>query len=127
LRKTNSASPVGVFELVSAAQSPPSAWPPSAARAIASGVNQFGAFALGPGHALAQVTPGDFITWQNASKVKELVSPGVYQRIEHGTSSIITAANPRTRKRIIGIPSPAMTPLTTVRLVEQLVCQEGPP
>ena len=46
-----------------------------------------GAFALGPGgRAFAQVKPGDFITWQNASKVKELVSPGVYQRIEHGMS-----------------------------------------
>jgi Protein of unknown function (DUF1329) len=34
----------------------------------------------------AQVKPGDFINQANASKVKELVSPGVYARILHGMS-----------------------------------------
>jgi Protein of unknown function (DUF1329) len=34
--------------------------------------------------ASAQVKPGDFITAQNASKVKDLVSPGVYYKVRHG-------------------------------------------
>jgi hypothetical protein len=34
----------------------------------------------------AQVKPGDFITPENASKVKELVGPGVYYRVEQGMS-----------------------------------------
>jgi Protein of unknown function (DUF1329) len=36
--------------------------------------------------AQAQVKPGDFITWQNAQKVKNLVSPGQFVRIMHGMS-----------------------------------------
>jgi len=36
--------------------------------------------------ALAQVKPGDFITKDNASKVKDLVSPGVYYKVAHGMS-----------------------------------------
>jgi hypothetical protein len=32
----------------------------------------------------AQVKSGDFITSENAPKVKELVSPGVYYKVEHG-------------------------------------------
>jgi len=36
--------------------------------------------------ASAQVKPGDFITPDNASKVKDLVSPGQYLRIMHGMS-----------------------------------------
>ena len=34
----------------------------------------------------AQVKPGDFITPQNAAKVKDLVSPGVYYKVAHGMS-----------------------------------------
>jgi Protein of unknown function (DUF1329) len=34
--------------------------------------------------ASAQVKPGDFITPQNASKVKDLVAPGVYYKVERG-------------------------------------------
>jgi Protein of unknown function (DUF1329) len=34
--------------------------------------------------ALAEVKPGDFITPQNAAKVKDLVSPGVYYKVVHG-------------------------------------------
>jgi Protein of unknown function (DUF1329) len=34
--------------------------------------------------ALAEVKPGDFITAQNAAKVKDLVSPGVYYKVVHG-------------------------------------------
>src|ERR1700733_2756991 len=34
--------------------------------------------------ALAQVKPGDFITPENATKVKDLVGPGVYYKVEHG-------------------------------------------
>lgn len=34
--------------------------------------------------ARAQVKPGDFITWDNAAKVKDLVSPGQYLRIVNG-------------------------------------------
>jgi Protein of unknown function (DUF1329) len=34
----------------------------------------------------AQVKPGDFITMENATKVKSLVSPGVYYKVEHGMS-----------------------------------------
>jgi len=36
--------------------------------------------------ASAQVKPGDFITPDNAYKVKDLVSPGQYQRVLHGMS-----------------------------------------
>ena len=32
----------------------------------------------------AQVKPGDFITPENASKVKNLVSPGVFYKVQHG-------------------------------------------
>ncbi len=32
----------------------------------------------------AQVKPGDFITPDNASKVKDLLPPGTYMRVEHG-------------------------------------------
>lgn len=41
-------------------------------------------FSSVPGH--AQVKPGDFITPDNATKVKDLVSPGEYARILHGMS-----------------------------------------
>jgi hypothetical protein len=34
--------------------------------------------------AAAQVKPGDFITPENASKVRELVSPGVYYKVQQG-------------------------------------------
>ncbi len=34
--------------------------------------------------AFAQVKPGDFITPESAAKVKDLVSPGVYYKIDHG-------------------------------------------
>ena len=34
----------------------------------------------------AQVKPGDFITVDNASKVKDLVAPGVYFKVTHGMS-----------------------------------------
>jgi len=34
--------------------------------------------------ASAQVKPGDFITPDNASKVKDLVTPGQYLRVLHG-------------------------------------------
>ena len=42
------------------------------------------ALALGGEPALAQVKPGDVITPQNAFKVKDLLSPGVYWRVQHG-------------------------------------------
>ena len=45
-------------------------------------------FAIGafssPGY--AQVKPGDFITPENATKVKDLVGPGVYFKVERGMS-----------------------------------------
>jgi len=34
----------------------------------------------------AGVKPGDFITADNAEKVKDLVSPGVYYKVQHGMS-----------------------------------------
>ena len=34
--------------------------------------------------AFAQVKPGDFITPENAAKVRDLVSPGVNYKVEHG-------------------------------------------
>src|SRR5215475_12814214 len=34
--------------------------------------------------ARAEVKPGDFITPDNATKVKDLLSPGVYYKVEHG-------------------------------------------
>jgi Protein of unknown function (DUF1329) len=40
--------------------------------------------ALGGEPARAQVKPGDYITAQNAYKVKDLLSPGVYWRVQHG-------------------------------------------
>src|SRR5262249_1863505 len=39
---------------------------------------------LAPDPARAQVKPGDFITPQNATKVKDLLSPGVYYKVERG-------------------------------------------
>jgi Protein of unknown function (DUF1329) len=36
------------------------------------------------GAALAQVRPGDFITPENATKVKSLVSPGVFYKVQNG-------------------------------------------
>jgi hypothetical protein len=38
------------------------------------------------GRGLAQVKTGDMITPQNADKVRELVSPGVYWAVQHGMS-----------------------------------------
>ena len=44
-----------------------------------------------PGH--TQVKPGDFITPENATKVKDLVGPGVYYKVEHGmTMKIVPTA-----------------------------------
>jgi hypothetical protein len=41
--------------------------------------------------ALAQVKPGDFITPENASKVVDLVSPGVFSKVRYGmTMKIVT-------------------------------------
>src|SRR5215467_7383030 len=34
----------------------------------------------------AEVKPGDFITPENASKVQNLVGPGVYYKVQHGMS-----------------------------------------
>jgi len=49
------------------------------------------AFATSARPAYAQVKPGDFITWENAPKVKDLVSPGVYIRVQHGMTMKIEA------------------------------------
>src|SRR5215469_3601514 len=38
----------------------------------------------------AQVKPGDFITPENASKVENLVGPGVYYKVQHGMTMKIT-------------------------------------
>ena len=46
-----------------------------------------GAFSV-PGY--AQVKPGDFITPDNADKVKSLVAPGVFYKVQHGMSMKIT-------------------------------------
>jgi hypothetical protein len=40
----------------------------------------------------AQVKPGDFITAQDANRVKDLVSPGVYWRVRNGMSMKIQPA-----------------------------------
>jgi hypothetical protein len=45
-----------------------------------------------PRWARAQVRPGDFINWQNAYKVKDLVSPGQYLRVMNGMSLTIQPA-----------------------------------
>ena len=46
-----------------------------------------------PALAAAQVKPGDFITPENAAKVKELVGPGVYYKVERGmTMKIVPTA-----------------------------------
>ena len=42
------------------------------------------------GTASAQISPGDFINPDNATKVKDLVSPGVYARVLHGMTMKIT-------------------------------------
>ncbi|MDO8431980.1 MAG: DUF1329 domain-containing protein [Candidatus Binatus sp.] len=39
---------------------------------------------LWPASSFAQVKPGDFITPENATKVKDLVGPGVYYKVERG-------------------------------------------
>ncbi len=39
---------------------------------------------VNPGTVVAQVKPGDFITPENAYKVKDLVGPGLYWRVRHG-------------------------------------------
>src|ERR1700680_2656300 len=44
----------------------------------------FGLLALSASVGNAQVKPGDFVTWDNANKVKDLVSPGVLYKIQHG-------------------------------------------
>ena len=36
--------------------------------------------------ARAQVKPGDFITDENVSKVRDLITPGQYMRVMHGMS-----------------------------------------
>src|SRR5712675_543237 len=46
-----------------------------------------------PTIAAAQVKPGDFITPENAPKVKDLVAPGVYYKVERGmTMKIVPTA-----------------------------------
>jgi hypothetical protein len=40
--------------------------------------------AFWPASSFAQVKPGDFITPENATKVKDLVCPGVYYKVERG-------------------------------------------
>jgi hypothetical protein len=55
----------------------------SAAAAVAAGT-LFAFVTASP--AGAQVKPGDFISPDNASKVKDLVTPGEYLRIQHGMS-----------------------------------------
>jgi hypothetical protein len=62
-----------------------SGWKTAIALAVA-------ALALGGEPALAQVKPGDFITAQNSYKVKELLSPGVYWKAEHGMAMKIVPA-----------------------------------
>jgi hypothetical protein len=49
--------------------------------AVAVGLATMGTFA---GSSFAQVKPGDFITPDNASKVENLVGPGVYYKVQHG-------------------------------------------
>ena len=39
-----------------------------------------------PGPVFAEVKPGDFINADNATKVQNLVSPGVYYKVAHGMS-----------------------------------------
>ena len=45
-----------------------------------------GLFALGCINSYAQVKPGDFITSDNAGKVKDLLCPGAYYKVQHGMS-----------------------------------------
>ncbi|MGH7948556.1 MAG: DUF1329 domain-containing protein [Candidatus Binataceae bacterium] len=47
--------------------------------------------ASAPGN--ADVKPGDKITPENAAKVKDLVSPGVYYKVEHGMTMDITPSS----------------------------------
>jgi hypothetical protein len=49
--------------------------------AVAVSLATMGTFA---GSSYAQVKPGDFITPENASKVENLVGPGVYYKVQHG-------------------------------------------
>ncbi|HEY2663300.1 MAG TPA: DUF1329 domain-containing protein, partial [Candidatus Binataceae bacterium] len=44
------------------------------------------AVSMTTGAARAQVKPGDMITAENASKVKDLVAPGVYYKVLHNMS-----------------------------------------
>jgi hypothetical protein len=51
---------------------------------VAAAAVTLAAWGLLAGNANAQVKPGDLITMQNAYKVKNLVSPGVYYKVAHG-------------------------------------------
>ena len=55
--------------------------------AVAVSLATMGTFA---GSSFAQVKPGDFITPDNASKVQDLVGPGVYYKVQHGMTMKIT-------------------------------------
>src|SRR5258706_16395863 len=46
--------------------------------------------AITPPPGYAQVKPGDFITPENATKVKDLLAPGVYYKVERGMTMKIT-------------------------------------
>jgi hypothetical protein len=39
----------------------------------------------------AQVKPGELITYENVAKIKDLVSPGTYYKVDHGMSMKIPA------------------------------------
>ncbi|HEY2484921.1 MAG TPA: hypothetical protein VGI36_07215 [Candidatus Binataceae bacterium] len=39
----------------------------------------------------AQVKPGELITYENGAKIKDLVSPGTYYKVDHGMSMKIPA------------------------------------
>src|SRR6266852_7341419 len=44
------------------------------------------AVGAGSSRGFAEVRPGDMITMQSAAKVRDLVSPGVYYKVEKGMS-----------------------------------------
>jgi Protein of unknown function (DUF1329) len=60
---------------------------------IASGVLVALAFCVAGTTANAQVKPGDFITAANASKIRHLVSPGVYYKVQYGMTMKIVPTN----------------------------------
>ena len=75
-------------------------WPMSVPAAA---VAMLMALAISPS-SYAEVKPGDFITRDNATQVKDLLSPGVYYKVEHGMSMKIVRLSVSTGPHLTRMP-----------------------